>query len=222
MHKLRIHLGKVFGRLIVTERVRVRDRWQWRCRCECGEELVVHSSRLSSGNTRSCGCLRREVKRRLRLQHGECDSRLYRAWQNMKGRCLRPSSSSYRNYGERGISFCPEWEQFIPFRDWARSNGYSDQLTLERIDNEQGYSPENCRWATRQEQNENTRRVVPVLLKGEWISLAEAGRRLGVSRSLLSKRVSGGADRASVCLEFLPAMDAARIASAATRKSGSD
>lgn len=127
------------------------------CQCECGQVAIVNTKNLIGSKTKSCGCLSRELWLTQRTKHGECGTRLHRVWASMRDRCRNDRCKDWKNYGGRGIGICSDWDQFEPFRDWAMANGYSDKLTIDRIDNEAGYSPSNCRFVGRDVQNKNRR-----------------------------------------------------------------
>lgn len=144
--------GKVFGVWTVVERApnRVTSSGNtftvWKCVCNCGTKRDVVANSLLSGRSTSCGCAtktsRAECAKRTFLEHGESKSRLYRIWAGMKKRCTNKNSMNYYLYGGRGITVCDEWQEYIPFRDWSMCNGYTDELTIDRIDTNKGYSPE--------------------------------------------------------------------------------
>lgn len=140
------------------------------CKCECGTVKEIRLDCL--GAVKSCGCLNLEPREYSRT-HNETGSRLYQLWASMKDRCKNPNARGYRHYGGRGITYCDEWEDYIPFRDWALANGYEQGLSIDRIDNDGNYEPSNCRWVTQKEQTLNTRRNRHINYKGEIKTVRE-------------------------------------------------
>lgn len=160
--------GMKFGRLTVQYQVPNNNHHtRWHCVCECGNTKDVLQQNLANGHVQSCGCLlsERSLERinavnssMGREHHNETKSRLYQIWIGIKTRCLRKTSTSYKNYGARGITICREWlDSFATFREWALSNGYSDELSIDRVNVDEGYSPENCRWVSKSVQSFNKR-----------------------------------------------------------------
>lgn len=186
--------GKKFGKLTVLKRaVGEYLRPYYDCICECGNELIVEGRRLTSGNTRSCGCLHKEQlaeRNRSRRTHGGGHTRLYNIYCNMKNRCYNVKQAEYSNYGGRGIKVCCEWrDSFIAFKDWAIANGYKEDLTIDRIDVNGNYEPSNCRWITKREQQFNKTNTRYFEYKGQKKCLSEWAEIFGINKPTLYNRI---------------------------------
>ena len=211
--------GKRFGRLTAISRYGFDDygRRLWTCECDCGNTIVTHAYLLKQGHTQSCGCLKREkaidnLPNALKgemcpsYKHGGEGTRLYRIWKGMKQRCYNNKTYNYQNYGGRGIEICDGWkDDFSAFRDWSLANGYADDLSIDRIDNDKGYSPDNCRWADRITQRANQRPHKPghnsirakCLETGEvFDSIKAAAEQTGTNATSLSSCLKGRLKRA--------------------------
>lgn len=185
-------IGRCFARLKVIERVddyvapSGGKHTRYKCECSCGNTVLVLKEHLLSGRQKSCGCLRKQSGKRT---HGEIHTRLYRIWGNMCNRCSNPNNPAWERYGGRGIKVCDEWKHFENFRKWAYNSGYSDNLTIDRIDNDQGYFPINCRWADDIQQANNKSNNHLIEYKNETKTLSEWAVVLGIPYKTLHRRV---------------------------------
>lgn len=164
----------------------------WNCQCDCGNTCIVLASNLRGGKQKSCGCLRRRSP--WNRTHGDsAESRLYRIWTDMKQRCYNSHRKAYKDYGGRGICICDEWKDgYESFKEWAISHGYSDNLSIDRIDNDKGYFPENCQWTTKLVQANNRRSSKTVKIDGQIMTAAEAARKIGMNYQLFMKKLHSG------------------------------
>ena len=186
-------VGKRFGKIVVLEYLgRKHHASYWKCQCDCGNIVKCYYGNLVKGTTTSCGCLRSYYAQRTRNCHGESTSRLYDEWARMRNRCYNKNSRDYQRYGGRGIKICEEWSTYWPFREWAVSNGYEDDLSLDRIEVNGDYSPQNCRWITMKEQASNKRNNVFIEYRGERKNIAQWARELGLLKETINWRVKAG------------------------------
>lgn len=188
-------IGQRFGRLLVTGYAG-KDKGnhsKWACLCDCGGVKTVIGYNLKSGAIQSCGCLRSENAGNLNKTHGGSNSRLYSIYCNMISRTENPRASAYGVYGGRGIAICQEWRcGFSAFRKWALANGYRDDLSIDRIENDKGYFPENCRWVKMIDQFNNRRSNRLLSFSGETKTIAEWARHLSIKRQTLYSRLNAG------------------------------
>lgn len=202
-------VGKKFGNLTVVklipnncERNCVRTNI-WLCKCYCGKELEVKGSDLTQRRITSCGCDKEEKREHLSLIKQE--KKLYQVYRSMRDRCNNPNHNDYKRYGGRGIKVCEEWNNrygFIAFYEWAIKNGYKDNLSLDRINNDGNYEPDNCRWATKKEQSQNTSTNVYAEYKGQQKVLQEWARVLNLNRNSIYYHYKKGRTIEEIVLFF--------------------
>lgn len=191
-------IGKKFGRLTVEKAFRTRDKngralIKWTLRCDCGNKVTIAPSKAVNGVQQSCGCLAHEMIGERSRKHGESHTRLFYLWVNMRYRCYDPKNKRYANYGGRGIKVCDEWNNdYATFAKWARENGYRDDLTIDRIDVNGDYTPENCRWATWEEQANNKTNNHLLTIDGETKTMTQWAKQYGIGMSTIWARVKNG------------------------------
>lgn len=191
-------LGKKYNRLTVIAFERIKrgrtTSWNWIVRCDCGTLKSVNPYRVLNGNTVSCGCHRLEQtianNKKNKVKHNGRNTRLYNIWHGMKQRCFSSYCHDYKNYGGRGITICDEWkDDFSLFRDWSLKNGYADNLSIDRIDVNGNYCPENCRWVDAKIQNRNRTTCVDVEYNGKKYNIAELADITGINYGTIYTRI---------------------------------
>ena len=197
--KLEDLTGKRFGRWTVISKADSTSDWRtrWNCICDCGTKAVVQGGNLRNGKSVSCGCYKKEVTSEISKTHGDSYGvRLYRIWMGMRQRCNNPNSVKYPIYGGRGIKVCDDWNQSYPsFKEWALSHGYAEGLTIDRIDNDKGYSPDNCRWISNKEQCNHKRNNVRITYNGETKGVPEWAKELSINaRTVYERKRYGWSD----------------------------
>ena len=191
MAKLKDLIGQKFGRLkVISRALHYKGRVSWVCICDCGIPKITDSNSLRTGQTASCGCMR--------ISHGQTGSALHKVWVSMRERCNNPRSKAYPYYGGRGITVCKRWDNFELFlKDMGpRPPGH----TVERRNNDKGYSPTNCRWATTTEQMRNTTRTRLLTAGGKTMLMIDWTRQLGGSSALILRRLEHGWTVEEACL----------------------
>jgi hypothetical protein len=207
-----IQLGDRYGRLIILSKKIItknnQNKKAFLCRCDCGKEKIIRIDALISGRSNSCGCLQKEAIIAAHLKHGESvvgkRTRLYIIWSSMKNRCFNPNSKSFKNYGGKGISIIKEWLNYKIFKSWALSNGYSDKLTIDRINSNMGYCPSNCRWISKAEntslahlgiERTDNHSIIALNKSGDIVGIfssqLDVQRKLGINASNISQALSG-------------------------------
>ena len=184
--------GKRFGKLVVikTAGKTKNGAYLWQCKCDCGNEIIANVGNLKNGHTKSCGCLRVDRCKTNFTKHGLEHTRLYGIWSDMRLRCYDEKNIAYHRYGGRGITICDEWKNDVKaFYGWATANGYKDSLTIDRIDNDGNYCPENCRWATVKEQASNRRSNIFVTHNGKTQTMKEWANEVGIPYKVVWARM---------------------------------
>lgn len=169
-------IGQKFNEWTVLEKSTNKKRY-FICRCKCGKIKEVRIDKLINGESKSCGCLR---------NHKLTNTRIYHIWENIKSRCYNKNNPRNKNYGARGIKVCDEWKNdFKAFYDWSMANGYQDDLTIDRIDNNGNYEPSNCRWADKITQANNTSRNRYITYKNKKLTISQWSRELKIKKTTL-------------------------------------
>ena len=184
--------GQRFGKLVVLKRVEnAKDgATRFLCQCDCGNTKVIRSKHLKSGAISDCGCEKSQRTRNNNLKHGGSGTRLYNIWIKMRDRCKNPHSADWADYGGRGITVCDKWDSsFESFRKWAESAGYEKGKSIDRIDVNSGYYPDNCRWVSTQIQANNKRNNHIVSYHGKKMSLADVARLSTVPYGTIKRRI---------------------------------
>lgn len=184
-----IKSGDRFSRLVVIRKSDKKDKSRvsiYECKCDCGNTVFARRTFLLNGRVKSCGCF---TKDRM-TKHNKSNTRLYHIRNGMLGRCYNHNNHDYKNYGARGITVCEEWRNsFEKFYDWAIQNGYADNLTIDRENNNGNYEPSNCRWVSIKVQSRNTRKNCFYTYKGETKTLSEWAEITGIRRDTIAYRI---------------------------------
>lgn len=180
--------GQKFGRLTIISKMNNyhKKRVWWLCICDCGNLVEISGTTLRSGHTKSCGCLNHEPTN---YKHGKAHTRLYKIYHAMKKRCYNKNYYQYPDWGGRGITICDEWlDDFTNFYNWAIDNGYKENLTIDRIDNDKNYEPANCRWITLKEQQSNKRSNVYLTYNGKTQTMVQWSEELNTPYITMQSR----------------------------------
>lgn len=188
--------GQRFHRLTAKAPVTMPNgKSGWVCVCDCGTTTTVATLNLRNGHTKSCGCLSREKSAQRMTTHGlsrreNSVDRLHYIWSGMRQRCFNPNHHAFPRYGGRGITICSEWEDFEAFHKWALANGYTPSKSIDRINNDLGYSPDNCRWADQATQSRNRSCCRLISFEGQTMTLSEWARQIGIAPATLRGRLA--------------------------------
>lgn len=196
-NEITVHINDKFNRLTVKDLFYYNGKLYCTCECECGtiiQKILVRN--LLSGNTKSCGCLNRDLTIERNFKHGyktrNSHNRLYNIWNDMNRRCTNPNRKGAKDYVNKGIKVCEDWKDFSNFNKWALENGYSDELTIERKDNSKGYNPENCIWISKEEQSKNRTTNHYITFNNETKTLTDWAKKMNINRTTLTSRLKRG------------------------------
>ena len=196
---MKILVGEKFNKLTVLGlHHTTRHHNFYECKCDCGNYKIVRQQHLLNGNIKSCGCYNRQrasqalKNNQLGRTHGSANTRIYKIWLAMKSRVYNPNRRGYKNYGGREIKICDEWLNFENFYQWSVHNGYNDRLSIDRINTNGDYCPDNCRWATVEVQQNNRRNNHFIEWDGKTYTLAQFSRHFNIPQSTLWARLKRG------------------------------
>lgn len=187
--------GQRFGRFVVVSYAGSNKQGaaMWKCVCDCGNQKTVVGSDLRRGKTLSCGCFHSEKQKKLATTYGYSNTRIAQIWRSMINRCCNPNNTSYHHYGGRGIAVCDEWSTNVDnFQKWALANGYSDGLTIDRIDTNGDYEPSNCRWVPMKIQQNNRRNNIQITSNNQTHTLSEWADITGIAYHVIKSRIAKG------------------------------
>lgn len=190
--KLKDLTGQRFGRLLVLKLAGKSNdnHYKWLCQCDCGNTKIIIGRDITSGKTKSCGCFARQLTSIRTLKHNMHGTKIYHIWISIKQRCNNSNNHKYKDYGGRGIKICKGWENdFMSFYNWSINNGYKEGLSIDRINNDGNYEPQNCRWVTMKEQANNRRNNHYIVYKSEIHTITEWSRIIGISSSTIQRRI---------------------------------
>lgn len=191
--KLKNIIGQKFSMLTIIGFSHMENESSfWHVRCDCGNERVMRIQCIRNKGIVSCGCYAIKEKSQRMHIHGQSRTSLYRRWIDIKIRCTDPNSQKYKYYGAKGIECCAEWEQFLPFYEWAMANGYEQELQIDRINNNGNYSPDNCRFVTSKENINNRGCTVYCEINGIKKPINYWAEKIGISRNTLLHRINLG------------------------------
>lgn len=165
---------------------------KWLCQCDCGNQSIHYAHHLKHGDVKSCGCMTEVWREQTRGFHQESKTRLYHIWDSMKQRCYNHNHVGYKWYGEKGIKVCEEWMDYLPFREWALSSGYAEDLSLDRVDSDKDYCPENCRWVTQTHQANNKSNNKYIEFDGKKLTYSQWAKETGLNKQTIRRRNLAG------------------------------